>query len=687
MNEPLPSIFIVEDEALIALELRDRMSMLGYHVTGVRARGEDALVDAAAATAELVLMDVNLAGQLDGIETAQRLRAQYGTGIIFLTAYSDQALLERARQAEPLGYLVKPFDERELHAMLQTALYRHRLERAQIEFTGQLEQRVAERTADLQQTNAQLAASQSRLQFLLQQSPSVIYTCRPDGDFGATFVSDNLRTLLGYEPNAFTADPGFWAERIHPVDQPRVFAELIRLFDVGTHSHEYRFRHRDGTYRWLHDDLSLVRDAEGTPLEIVGSMVDITERKQAEVALVKARDEAERANAAKSEFLSRMSHELRTPLNAILGFGQLLEMEVRDARQAEDVQEILKAGQHLLAQVNEILDLARIDSGRIKLTLEPVGVAAAVADCLAQLRPIAEPRGLAMNAIIDAALVVQADHTRLKQVLLNLISNAIKYNRDGGRIDVTACVEKGRARIAVRDTGRGIAPEKLERLFKPFERIETISDNIEGSGIGLALVKRLVEAMGGEVGLDSEVGNGSTFWFTLPAANLSVLCETAAPKVSADGTANSTYVAKEPQHRVLYIEDNRANIMLVRKIFDTRSEFVLLEAMNAELGLEIARRERPDLILLNIHLPGMDGYAALAQLKAWPETVGIPVIAITANAMPRDIERSRAVGFADYLTKPLEVGQFLESVNRCLVAGGISKAATQETTDGGQHVL
>ena len=382
--------------------------------------------------------------------------------------------------------------------------------------------------------------------------------------------------------------------------------------------------------------------------------------------LSQARDESERANLAKTEFLSRMSHELRTPLNAILGFGQMLKMDVRDTHQAENVQEILKAGQHLLTQVNEVLDLARIDSGRIELSLEPVGVAATIADCLAQLKPLAEQRGLAMHAAIDATLAVQADPVRLKQVLLNLLSNAIKYNRDGGTIDLTAAIADGRLRIAVRDTGRGIEAEKLARLFKPFERLESSYDGIEGTGIGLALVKRLVEAMGGEVGVESEVDQGSTFWFALPAATLPDQPETTTPGVSAGGTATATDVARQSQHRVLYVEDNPANLRLVRKMLATRPEFTLLEAPDAELGLAIALREQPGLILLDINLPGMDGFAALGQLKAWPETADIPVVAITANAMPRDIERGRAAGFADYLTKPLDVKQFLATVQRCL---------------------
>ncbi len=404
-------------------------------------------------------------------------------------------------------------------------------------------------------------------------------------------------------------------------------------------------------------------DEEAVMLRNIAVQIGLAMRRRMALrATQAARDEAEAANAAKSEFLSRMSHELRTPLNAIIGFAQMLALPGKTAlseQQADNVQEILKAGQHLLVQVNEVLDLARIESGRIELSLEPLPLAPLFKDCVAQVQPLAAARGITIAAPLDEAMALKGDYTRVKQVLLNLLSNAIKYNRDGGQIHVAAVATDEQMRVEVRDTGRGIAPEKHERLFKPFERLESSYDGIEGTGIGLALVKRLVEAMGGEIGVDSEEGVGSTFWFVLPAATLPSLPEPAPSKVGAEGTVQSAAAATpgKAQCRILCIEDNPANLKLIRKIIGLRPEFALLDAMNAELGLEIARCERPDLILLDINLPGMDGFAAIAQLKEWPETAHIPVIAVTANAMKRDIERGKAAGFADYLTKPIDIAR------------------------------
>lgn len=349
-----------------------------------------------------------------------------------------------------------------------------------------------------------------------------------------------------------------------------------------------------------------------------------------------------------------MSHELRTPMNAIIGFAQMLEYDdTLNADQHDNVGEILKGGRHLLELINEVLDLAKIESGSVNLSMEPVDLVALVEDCGKLIQPLAEKRQITFCAGVTSGTFVHADRTRIKQVLLNLLSNAVKYNRQGGAVHVSCAQAAGqRLRISIRDTGRGIGAAALPRLFQPFERMESAYDGIEGTGIGLALSKELVTAMHGEIGVHSVPGEGSTFWFELP---LSEAASSTEPVASASGP-----------RRLLYVEDNVANLKLVQKIVASHKDLAFIGAASAEAGLEIAKSQRLDLILLDINLPGMDGFEALRQLRSNPLTQNIPVIAVTANAMRRDVERGLAAGFAAYLTKPLDIAAFLKTLDRCL---------------------
>jgi len=415
------------------------------------------------------------------------------------------------------------------------------------------------------------------------------------------------------------------------------------------------------------------------------------------VVLEQARDEAEQsrenaeiANLAKSEFLSRMSHELRTPLNAILGFGQIMEMDSRDddPQQQDNIQQILKAGRHLLALINEVLDIARIEAGHLSLSPEPVAAGWVVREALDVVRPLAAARHIRLAAELPeerGELHVLADQQRLKQVLLNFLSNAVKYNRDGGHVivscepagDQTAnydgilCV--GRLRLAVRDSGAGLTPEEMARLFVPFERLGAARSQIEGTGIGLSLCKRLVEAMHGQVGVASEAGHGSSFWLELPLVQYSPAHGALHPAGTAEvipAIKAGTPVFDSPR-TILYIEDNLANISLIERLLSDLSQPIrLLPAMQGSMGLELAAQHRPDLILLDVNLPDIMGDAVLRRLKADPVTQAIPVVVLSADATPRQIERLLHAGAVDYLTKPLDVEQFFNVLREALQSAG-----------------
>jgi PAS domain S-box-containing protein len=396
----------------------------------------------------------------------------------------------------------------------------------------------------------------------------------------------------------------------------------------------------------------------------------VFDRGRAVADLEQAKKAAETANRAKSEFLSRMSHELRTPLNAILGFGQLLEMGSPTPRQRQQVEQILKGGRYLLELINEVLDLSRIEAGRMHLSLEPVSVRQACAEVCDLVRPLAERHGIRVEApcATGADVHVLADNQRLKQVLLNLVANGVKYNHAHGSVSLSWEERPdGRVRLAVRDTGPGIPPEKRERLFSPFDRLGAETTAVEGTGLGLVLSKRLTEAMGGTLNLVSAAGEGTTILVDLPRA--------AAPSRSAvrrAAVAPAQALASPGNRTVLYIEDNRANLGLMEDVLAYRPEVQLLSAMQGSAGLELARTYRPDLILLDVHLPDMSGDEVLRQLRVDPRLRAIPVVVISADATPHQVEQLRAAGARDYLTKPIDVSRFLGLLDRLLYEGQVN---------------
>ncbi len=445
-------------------------------------------------------------------------------------------------------------------------------------------------------------------------------------------------------------------------------AELADAFNKMLSDIETRKRELENSNR------EIAREAEQRALaqqEVMRLNAELEQRvhertMQLELAngeLAMAMEEAKSANQAKSAFLSSMSHELRTPLNAILGFAQILTSDKLPStlqQKKEFANHILKSGRHLLALINEILDLAKIESGAVALSLEPVALADILQECETMMAPLAGQRGIRMLFPMGGEWNVTADRTRLKQILLNLLSNAIKYNRDGGAVVVDCSVSSPELlRITVQDTGMGLKPEQLRMLFQPFNRLGQEAGVEEGTGIGLVVTKRLVELMGGTIGVSSSPGAGSMFWIELKMTQ---------PVPSAlDALAAlppSAMAAREPGAiTVLYVEDNPANLKLVQEIISFRPELRLLSAPDGQLGLEMARVHLPDLILMDINLPGIGGVEALRLLRADPRTAHIPVVALTANAMPRDVERGIAAGFFRYLIKPINIDEFTEAIN------------------------
>ena len=431
----------------------------------------------------------------------------------------------------------------------------------------------------------------------------------------------------------------------------------------------------DGSRVWFTAHPTPLHDASGKLIGGINMMIDVTERKRLDkvllennIELKKAKNLADKANLAKSDFLSNMSHELRTPLSAILGFAQLLASSKTPptAGQKRSIDQILQAGWYLLDLINEILDLTLIESGKLSFSIEQVSLSSLLTECHNLIEPQAVKRNITLHfPNPEKSIWVKADHTRLKQVLINLLSNAVKYNRVSGEVTVTFNEETpNRIRLFVEDTGEGLSTEKIAQLFQPFNRLGKENSAVEGTGIGLVMTKRLVELMGGEIDVKSVVGQGTIF-----SIELDLFSQNSATE--PDNTEPKDAVLKHPKsisqrHTILYVEDNPANLMLVEDIIEARTDLILLTARDGYSGIEIARSTLPDLILMDINLPGINGTDALKILAKDPLTSHIPVIALSANAIPRDVEKGLAAGFFRYLTKPIKIHEFIETLDQAL---------------------
>ena len=449
--------------------------------------------------------------------------------------------------------------------------------------------------------------------------------------------------------------------------------DAVHLREDAAHLREGAATSREGKIRQAETKQAASDDHRAMLQQVNASLVITTieaqklaEQLQAtQTQLENAKSVAEQANLAKSVFLSRMSHELRTPLNAILGFAQLLEggSPTPTAAQTVRLHQIIKAGWYLLELINEILDLAVIESGKLSLSREPVSLAEVMRECRAMVEPQAQKRDIHLNFMpFDPSLYANADRIRVKQVLINLLTNAIKYNRDHGAVEVQCFSTPEHIRISIKDSGIGLPPEKLLQLFQPFNRLGQETGSEEGTGIGLVVTKQLIELMGGTIGMKSTVGEGSEFWIEL------IRDET--PQLSAGRPLVAAPAAHAPgdkaQRSLLYVEDNPANLMLVEQIIQNVPHISMLSARDGNLGVALARAHLPDVILMDINLPGISGIEALNILRRDPATAHIPVLALSANAMLRDIEKGLEAGFFRYLTKPIKVDEFMNALDEAL---------------------
>lgn len=528
-----------------------------------------------------------------------------------------------------------------------------------------LEQLVEERTLRLNKSLEILNNTSSRV-------PGMIFqlTQSKEGKLRFQFVSPGIKELWGISPEEVAEDATIILEKIHPDDIGLVKnAMYASLTDPKPLSHEYRIIDDLGTVKWILTN-SLTYVDEDSNIHWYGHSYDITSRKQVESEIIKAKEEAEVANQAKSKFLSRMSHELRTPLNSILGFAQLLELNNLPETQKKSLDFIISSGKHLLNLINEVLDISAIESGNYRLNIEPVEIVAAIEEVLGLVKPAAEKKEilLKLSPQCESDIFASVDRLRLKQILMNLLDNAIKYNVHKGRVTIFCGIDMADPKqifITIQDTGRGIAKEDIDALYDPFQRLGAENSSIEGSGLGLTIVKHLVEAMGGSIHVISELGIGTGFTVFFPLSD----------KVTDTSDAENNYDEeplsvkdKQLTTKILYIEDNNSNVELVKDILEHVLPNVQLSVSKLGIpGVRLALNIKPQLILLDLDLPDVYGAEVLSKLKLNPMTKEIPVLIVSADTIPEKIDQLLKSGASDYLVKPLDIKLFVRTIERFLM--------------------
>jgi signal transduction histidine kinase/response regulator RpfG family c-di-GMP phosphodiesterase len=694
MTESLsrPKVLVVDDEPQILQSIQD---LLEEDFEVVTTTDATQAVNVLRNTGVAVILADQRMPKLPGDQFLKQAREMCDATRILVTGYTDiDALIRAVNDGQIHSYVPKPWDPASLRVtVLKAATQSDEIVRRKRIVAEQQETLTRSEAAYRQQTRILRSVLDSISDgVLVADDAGKVLVLNPAatqmvGPSAGNDAGNDVGNDAGSVPGSGQDDqygiylPG--TSSLYPPEQlPLARARRGEVAD-GIELYVRNAQKPEGGY--VSVNVRPLKDDTGKIGGGVAVIRDITDSKLSEEALWEAKDEAERANRAKSEFLSRMSHELRTPLNSILGFAQLLALSELPARQQDNIQLILKGGYHLLELINEVLDLARIESGRLTVSLEPVGVGEVVTEVLDLVRPIAAGRNIVLNSDLEGRgrCYIRADRQRLKQVLLNLLSNAIKFNRADGLISL-ACRKRGSDRLVfeVSDTGPGIDEEGLRKLFVPFERLDADRNAVAGTGLGLALSKRMIEAMGGTMGVESALGIGSKFHFELALADHDAnrAEPVRSPEISAclDG-------GESVRGTVLYIEDNQANVQLIEEIMSRYPRVRLLVAMRGELGLALAHTQMPDWILLDLHLPDMHGEEVLRGLRNDPLAATIPVTILSADATSGQISNLKASGAREYLTKPVNVRQFMELLERTLWRGERAPVSAKSEDGPAQH--